>query len=263
MNEQEFLKRYDAKNYERPSLTVDTLIFTVLDKVRNSKNPVLDKELKILLIKRKRHPYKDCWAIPGGFVNMEEDIEAAAYRELKEETNVDNVYLEQLYTFGKVDRDPRTRVISIAYMALCANANSKLKAGDDAKEAKWFIIYRDDDSIRFESEDGVDSICYRQTQQGYSLASDDSHALAFDHLDMILLALDRMKNKIEYTAIAFTLLPEKFTLSEAHKLYEAILGKSLDFANFRRDMLKQVERTDEVAAYNKRLTLYRYHPGKN
>lgn len=131
---EEFLQKYNPDKYKKPAVTVDTLIFTMKEISRES------KELEILLIKRKNHPCIDQWAIPGGFINIDEDIEAAARRELKEETDVDDVYLEQLHTFGSIGRDPRERTISVSYMALVEHDKLKPKAGDDAAEVAWFTI---------------------------------------------------------------------------------------------------------------------------
>ena len=117
LTEKEFLAKYRPGNYERPSVTVDMLVFTVED-VRPPGRSVPDKVLKLLLIRRKNHPFMNQWAIPGGFVNIDESVDAAAARELKEETSVEDVYLEQLYTWGEVNRDPRMRVISTSYLAL-------------------------------------------------------------------------------------------------------------------------------------------------
>ena len=138
--EAEFLKNYDSSKYEKPSVTVDVLIFTILNKKTDNYRKLDDKKLSLLLVKRGGHPFKGKWAIPGGFVNMNESLEEGAKRELKEETNVENVYLEQLYTYGDVNRDPRTRVISSVYMALVNSDRLNVKAGDDASDAKWFNI---------------------------------------------------------------------------------------------------------------------------
>ena len=136
LTQEEFLKNYNVKNYERPSNTVDMLLFTVTDRLKTK-----EKDLKILLIKRKAHPFANHWAIPGGFVNIDENIEESVYRELQEETNIkEKVYFEQLYTWGDVNRDPRTRVISTSYMALADSSNLIPKAGDDAKEVQWFTV---------------------------------------------------------------------------------------------------------------------------
>jgi 8-oxo-dGTP diphosphatase len=193
-------KSYDITKYERPSVTVDIIILTIKS-----------NELKVLLIKRKTWPHKGMWAIPGGFVGIHEDLEAAAKRELKEETGVKDVYLEQLYTFGEPKRDPRTRVITVAYYALIAFPRIRLEATTDAADVNWFSI-------------------------------DEIPKLAFDHNKILEYALQRIRNKIEYTNIAFQLLPDKFTLSELQRVYETILGKKLDKRNFR----KKVKETNTL-----------------
>jgi 8-oxo-dGTP diphosphatase len=191
---------YDVTRYERPSVTVDVVIFSILD-----------EELKVLLIKRKAWPYQGMWAIPGGFVQMNESLEAAAYRELAEETGVTSadVYLEQLYTFGKPSRDPRTRVITVAYFALVSADKLKPQTScdSDAAEISWFSIY-------------------------------DLPPLAFDHADILDYALTRLRYKLEYSAVGFQLLPEKFTLRELQDAYEIILGTKLDKGNFRSKLRK-------------------------
>lgn len=257
-NEQEFLEAYKPGNYERPSVTVDILIFSLIDKKAETKRTVSQKELRVLLIKRKDHPFMHCWAIPGGFVNMDENLETAAYRELKEETNVEDVYLEQLYTFGNVGRDPRMRVISTAYLALTSQEDIEPVAGDDAKEAKWFIVQNGEQYLKLVSEDGKDVICYDKTTKKDSLK--DGSALAFDHLDILLMGLDRLKNKVDYTDVAFSLLPELFTITEARNVYEILLGKQIDKANFRREIKKKIIETDQYADDYKKSQLYRFNP---
>ena len=172
-------------------VTVDIVIFTIQE-----------GDLKVLLVKRGIPPFVGRFAIPGGFVHADEDLEQAALRELKEETGVSDVYLEQLYSFGDPGRDPRGRVITVAYFALIS-ADRKLKAGSDAAAAAWYTI-------------------------------NHLPALAFDHATIIKYALERLRNKLEYTTVGFQLLPEKFTLTELQEVYEAILGKQLDKRNFRR-----------------------------
>jgi len=188
----ESAKTYDLAKYEKPSVTVDIIIFTVKS-----------NDLKVLLIKRKTWPFKGMWAIPGGFVGMEESLEDAAKRELMEETGVNEVYLAQLETFGEPKRDPRTRVITVAYYALISSDHLKLEATTDAADVRWFSV-------------------------------DNIPKLAFDHNKILESALQRIRNKIEYTNIAFQLLPGKFTLTELQKVYEIILGKRLDKRNFRK-----------------------------
>lgn len=174
-------------------LTVDVVIFTIQDGV-----------LKVLLIKRGIPPFAGQLAIPGGFVLDGEDLDQAALRELSEETGVSDVYLEQLYSFGRPDRDPRGRVVTVAYFALIS-PDRKLTAGSDAAAASWY-------------------------------STDRLPPLAFDHATILNYALERLRNKLEYTTVGFQLLPEKFTLTELQEVYEAILGRKLDKRNFRRKM---------------------------
>ena len=187
---------YDPSDYERPSVTVDVVIFSLID-----------EKLCVLLVQRRRWPFAGMWAIPGGFVRMEESLEEAAQRELAEETGVRNVYMEQLYTFGDPDRDPRTRVITVAYFALIsADAIDPPQAGSDAADTRWF-------------------------------AWDKLPELAFDHRKILEYALTRLRYKLEYTMVGFELLPDVFTLSELQHTYELILGEKLDKRNFRRKIL--------------------------
>ena len=160
--------------------------------------------LKILLVKRKIEPYLGQYAIPGGFMHEDEDLDEAALRELREETGVTDVYLEQLYSFGAPRRDPRGRVISVSYFALIS-ADRTLSAGSDAAEATWWSMK-------------------------------ELPRLAFDHAKILDYALERLRNKLEYTTVGFQLLPEKFTLVELQEVYEAILDRKLDKRNFRRKM---------------------------
>ena len=187
--------------YPRPSLTVDCIIFG-LD---------ASSRLKVLLIQRGHDPFKDHWALPGGFVDMEEDLEAAALRELKEETGVDNVFIEQLFTFGKPNRDPRGRVVSVAYFALVNLDAHKISADTDAIDVKWFDVRR-------------------------------LPTLAFDHQAILDMAIERLRGKVRYQPIGFELLPEHFTLTQLQNLYETILGLKLNTGlnkrNFRTKILK-------------------------
>jgi len=235
LTEQDFLRQYNPEKYEHPSVTVDTLIFTV-DKSEE------DYHLQILLVWRKDHPFLHKWAIPGRFVGMRESVEQAAVRELEEETGLREIYLEQLYTWGDVERDPRTRIISVSYIALIPRERllREAKKGEcpavlsgereqGLEGTAWYSVSIREGRLRLWNEDG-------------ELARED---LAFDHGRMIQLALERMKNKVFYTDIAFKLLPEKFTFSELQRLYEAILEEKLHAPNFRRDMKKWVEQTEE------------------
>lgn len=187
---------YDDSKYKSPSVTVDLVVMSIID-----------DELGVMLIKRKYAPHKDAWALPGGFVDYEEDIEKAAYRELKEETGVDSAYLEQLYTFGKVGRDPRKRVITVAHFALIDYTKVHAIAGSDAKEVQWFKVSK-------------------------------LPAMAFDHKEIIQKAVDRVRNKISYTNVGFELIPESFTIPELRKVFESVMGREINPTNFRTKILK-------------------------
>jgi 8-oxo-dGTP diphosphatase len=184
-------------------VAVDVVIFTI-----SAQAPVASA-LEVLLVKRGIPPFRGRWAIPGGFVLPKESLEEAALRELQEETGVRDVYLEQLYTFGDPGRDPRGRVISVAYFALIAADQRPLAAGSDAAEAQFWPM-----------------------SELPALAP----TLAFDHERILSYALGRLRNKLEYTTVGFQLLPPTFTLSELQRVYEAILGRSLDKRNFRRKL---------------------------
>jgi 8-oxo-dGTP diphosphatase len=186
--------------YPRPSLTVDCIIFGLDESSR----------LKILLIQRANDPFMGAWALPGGFVDENETLEAAALRELKEETGVENVFIEQLFTFGNPGRDPRGRVVTVAYFSLINLIQYKIVADTDAQDVKWFPL-------------------------------DELPQLAFDHQEIVNLAISRLRGKVRYQPIGFELLPEEFTLTQLQNLYEVILGLpkngGLNKRNFRTKIL--------------------------
>ena len=181
--------------YPRPALTVDAVVFG-LD----------DEDLKVLLIRRGLEPFQDRWALPGGFVRVGESLEGAVRRELQEETGVVQVFLEQLYTFGAVGRDPRKRVVTVAYFALVRLSDHRIKAATDACDAAWFSV-------------------------------SEARGLAFDHDGIVVAAHERLKSKVRYQPIGFELLPPQFTLSQLQRLYETVLETSLDKRNFRKKIL--------------------------
>ena len=229
--EKEFLKNYNAAQYERPSVTADVVIFT-LDK---------ENDLCILLIKRGGYPYKDHWAIPGGFLEAgKESIDEAAARELKEETGIDvsdGIELRQLITVGEPDRDPRTHVVSVVYTALVPKGLLRIKAGDDAKEAQLFKI-RD----RFDEEGN----CSTQfIGEKITLTMD---SLAFDHAHIVEVALERLRGRLNYTDDAFAMLKNKkcFKIYELKKIHETILQKIIDRANFRKMFIRNFVDTGRV-----------------
>jgi 8-oxo-dGTP diphosphatase len=183
--------------YPRPSLTVDCVVFGFqLDQ----------KDLQVALIERKLPPFAGTWALPGGFVQLDETLDEAALRELQEEAGIRQVFLEQLYTFGDLERDPRERVVTVAYYALVNINDHHIRAATDASDAAWFSI--------------------RQLP-----------TLAFDHDRIVAVALARLQAKVRYEPIGFELLPKKFTLFQLQTLYETVLGRTLDKRNFRKKIL--------------------------
>ncbi len=194
--------------YARPALAVDCVVFG-LD----------EEDLKVLLVRRDLEPFAGRWALPGGFVRLDETVDDAARRELAEETGiaVGRVFLEQLYTFGALERDPRERVVSVAYYALVNLADHRVKAATDAREAAWFAVH-------------------------------DLPKLAFDHEEITAMALERLRGKVRYRPLGFELLPPKFTLTMLQRLYEKILERELDKRNFRKKVLSMglLEELDEV-----------------
>lgn len=285
LTEEEFLRKYDASIYERPSVTVDMLIFTVMDEEKENYRKLPEKALKLLLIKRGDHPYMGQWALPGGFVTESESIDEAALRELKTETNIDTIYMEQLYTWGDVKRDPRTRVISCSYMALIDNSSFEVKAGDDAEDAMWFdircsvfeekktllergFVYEKLVKLTLSNEtdtmEAIVKVIERHEGRAVKVEREimDSTGIAFDHAKIIEYAVARLRNKIEYTDIAFNLMPELFTLSELQQVYEVILGKELLAAAFRRKIADMVIETNQFTkdAGHRPSKLYRFNP---
>ena len=247
LTEEEFLAQYKPGNYQRPSVTVDTIVLGM--------NNQYDS-LKLLLIKRKNHPYINRWAFPGGFVDMQESAFEGACRELEEETGLTDVYLEQLYTYTDPGRDPRMRVIDIAYLALIPLIPAK--AGDDAAEAAWFDVVMNDSELVLSSQEHQITIKYALTKKKYThgvvavegfepptLVTEEG--LAFDHPQILVDSILRLRNKVEYTDIAFNLMPEKFTLTDLQQVYEILLGRSLYKKNFRTKIIDKVTATEETA----------------
>jgi 8-oxo-dGTP diphosphatase len=214
----------DRTKCRQAHLTVDCVVFG-LD----------EQDLKILLVQRGYEPFRGSWAIPGGFVNADESLEEAALRELQEETGVHDVFLEQLYTFGDVHRDPRRRIVTVAYYALVNLRDHTIKAATDASNAAWFSV-------------------------------DDIPKLAFDHGRIVETALRRLRGKVRYEPIGFELLPEKFTLTQLQRMYEKILEEDIDKRNFRKkilgmDLLRELDEV-QVDVAHRAARLYRFDEKK-
>jgi ADP-ribose pyrophosphatase YjhB (NUDIX family) len=285
LTEAEFLAGYDPDRYQKPSVTVDMLILTVGDRNESNYRKLPEKELKLLMVKRGNHPFIGKWGLPGGFVEIDESLGEAAVRELTEETGLKDIYLEQLYTWGDVARDPRMRVISASYMALANDPSLEVRAGDDASDARWFSAtstvlsdrteYAPDGfvdermiSLKLENSEIRLTSLLRETRtvHGRRLSRKldivESDGIAFDHARIIEYGLERLRSKIEYTDIAFSLMPELFTLTELQRVYEIILGEELLTANFRRKIQPMVIETNEIrrAAGHRPAALYRFNP---
>ena len=209
--------------YARPALTVDCVVFGFDE-----------GDLKVLLIERALQPFAGRWALPGGFVRVDETLDDAARRELREETGVAEDFLEQLYTFGELDRDPRERVVSVAYYALVKLSDHRVKAATDASKAEWFQAFK-------------------------------APKLAFDHAIILETALQRLQGKVRYQPIGFELLPPKFTLSQLQHLYEALLGVEMDKRNFRKKILSMgllIGLNDYTEARHRPAQLFRFDQKK-
>ncbi len=233
LTEKQFLKAYNPGDYKRPSVTTDILILGMNEDYSG---------LKILLIKRGNHPFIDCWALPGGFIEENETAYRAAARELEEETGLKGIYLDQVYPFTKPGRDPRAWVMSIAYLALVPKLD-EVKGCDDAEDAAWFDLRFTDTSIELSNDEKDVLIKYSLKKESFSngavtyenyiptLKSDE--ALAFDHVEILIEAMKKLREQILYSNQAFCLVDKKFTLSELQSAYEAVLGRPLYKKSFR------------------------------
>ncbi len=266
LTEDEFLANYHMANYDLPSVAVDMIILAM--------NQSYSK-LKILLIKRKEHPFIEQWALPGGFVKANESTYEAAGRHLREETGLTDVYMEQIYTMSRPDRDPRMRVISIDYLALINE--QEVTAGEKESEALWFdITFQTKESSKYlelRNEETNTTIKYLLKKkdfrngvvkvEGYvpELSDTSDDALAFDHAESILEGLIRIKNKVMYSDIAFNLVPKEFTLPDLQAVYEIILGRELYKTNFKAGIIKKIEpleRKGTSVTGGKKSMLYHY-----
>lgn len=271
--EKKFLKQYDITQFERPSVATDIAIFSILQEGDNDNFRKLPKKsLKILLIKRANYPYKDCWALPGGFCRPDEDVYETAKRELLEETNVENAYLQPAGIFGEVGRDPRGWIMSNTFLALMDGEQCQLRAGTDAWEAKWFSVelekserknQSDEESANIETEYTMTLCCesedinmcakvmefkeFRDYHETTRYEIMESNELAFDHAKIILHTLLLLQKKVENEpTIVFDLMPETFTLTQLQNAFELILQEKLLAANFRRKIADYVVETEQI-----------------
>ena len=254
-SEEEFLKNYNSDEFDKLSMTADILLISVSSEEKENYRKTDKKMMSVLLIKRDDYPYKDRWCLPGGFLNPKtETLEECAKRVLKNETNLSDIYLEQLYTYDAVDRDPRLRVVSTSYIAL---VDKERLSKDLNPNASWFDV-----TLVEEKNNVVDIILdnkseilhltikktlREKTTDRYQFSSNNK-VLTFDHDLVVLAGLERIKNKVNYTDIVFNMMPEYFTLGELQNVYEVILGKKLLAPAFRRIIVDKVEKTNKVTS---------------
>ncbi len=210
LSEKEYLESYNENDYKKPSVAVDLLVFTIED-----------DRLKIVLIEREEHPFKNMLSLPGVFVGIDETLDEATKRGIGEETGLRDMYFEQLYTWGEVDRDPRMRIISVSYLSFSHRDKINLSAG---KRTVSVGLYDVDELLDSDTE------------------------LAFDHKKIIQYGRERIKNKVEYSKIAFEFLQEEFTLPQLQRVYEILLDKPLYKANFRRKIAPMIEETENMTS---------------
>ncbi len=268
----EFLTKYNPDKYKHPSTTVDMIVATVQD-----------NSLKVLLVKRKDHPFIGCWATPGGFVQFGEDIDQAAMRELYEETGLkEGIYFHQLYTFGKADRDPRTHVITTAYLTLVPHeVICQTMAGDDAADAQWFTVSEDIiEETEYERvsklvlQNELDTIVYRITERvtdnwvkfsSELVEGESTNQLAGDHVKIVNMAVNEIKEHAFSGGLIFNMLPKEFTVSELLSAYEAISGKKWPArlkSNFTRDVKKYILPTGNERPYGTKRTIALYRANR-
>ena len=251
-SEEEFLKDYDSSIFEKLSMTADILIVSVSNEETSNYRKNDKKRMSVLLVKREDYPYKGKWCLPGGFLDpKKETLEECARRILKKETNLSDIYLEQLYTFDKINRDPRLRVVSTAFVALV----DKEKLTEKVENASWFDILmmeENEKEINLVLNNKQENIPIKitkkkreKTTDRYDFISTGNNQIAFDHDIVIVSGLERIKNKASYTDIVFNMMPEYFTLKELQQVYEVILNKKLLDPAFRRIIADKVEKTNK------------------
>lgn len=268
MTEAEFLKNYDSSKFDKLSMTADICLISVSDVLKKDYRRTNGKVMSILLVKRDTHPFKDKWCLPGGFLSpKDETLEECAKRILKTETNLSDIYLEQLYTFDSINRDPRMRVVSTSFVSLIDKNKITNMIN---KNASWFdieSITEKDNIVSIKLNNGTCSFELKikqelrdKTTDRYKYIGLDNKLIAFDHDIVILSGLNRIRNKLSYTDIVFNMMPEYFTLKDLQQVYEIILGKKLLDPAFRRMIMDKVVKTDlmESGIGHRPSALYKY-----
>jgi ADP-ribose pyrophosphatase YjhB (NUDIX family) len=264
--EEEFLKAYNPRDFDPMSITTDILILSISDEEVSNYRKTSKKHMSVLLVKRDDFPYKDKWCLPGGFLRVDEELEDCPRRILATETNLHDIYLEQLYTYGGVKRDPRMRVVSTSYMALIDKNRLDYKISDNAS---WFNINYVEESgkVYVTLDNGNETLKFtikktlrEKTTDRYKFDIIENNSIAFDHPLVIWAGIERLKNKISYTDVVFNMMPEYFALGDLQQVYEVILNKKLLDPAFRRIIADKVEKTDLVktGAGHRPSALFRY-----
>ena len=267
-SEEEFLNSYNPDKFDRLSMTADILVISVSNKEKTNTRGNDNKVMSILLVKREGYPFKDRYCLPGGFLNpKDETLEECAKRVLKSETNLEDIYLEQLYTFDSINRDPRMRVVSTSFVSLIDKNKITNMIN---KNASWFdieSITEKDNIVSIKLNNGTCSFELKikqelrdKTTDRYKYIGLDNKLIAFDHDIVILSGLNRIRNKLSYTDIVFNMMPEYFTLKDLQQVYEIILGKKLLDPAFRRMIMDKVVKTNlmESGIGHRPSALYKY-----
>ncbi|MCI1269040.1 MAG: NUDIX hydrolase [Ruminococcus sp.] len=251
-SEKNFLSEYKIENYERPSVTADIVAFMVRNEAEKSYRKNSDNKLSVLLVKRGCHPFKNQWAVPGGFVKQNETIEECALREIIEETNVAPSALMPSLVFSKPDRDPRGRIISNSFISIISEEAVNAVGGDDACDADWFDISftQDNNFFKLLLENSHTKLSALLKEKNHSFGRTyfeiiDTGMLAFDHAAIIASALSLLRIQAKDYDVIFDFLPEKFTLTALQRVQETILNVSVLPANFRRKISDYVIETNE------------------
>lgn len=255
----DFVKRYEAAKYERPSATADTMLFRL--KAIETKGKYPKQQLQVLLVKRKNSPYIGGWALPGGFCNMDETLVMCAKRELLEETGLTGQYFGQGLTYDSVDRDPRTRVLTTSFLAVIPlNETSEPMAGDDAAQALWFDVQLTTEHVEkglcFTLSLSADEcttegkLLVKKTENGDYIKSvvKDAEWLAFDHLEMITAGIVNLRNKIYYSDLPYYWLPKIFKFAELQRVFEAVMGRELLRSTLLNHLKHDLKRISDVDA---------------
>lgn len=253
ITEKSYLDNYSLQDYDRPSIATDIAAFSLRTQEGDQYRLAPEHKLCVLLIKRGEHPFRDCWALPGGFLKRDETVEACAFRELKEETNLEPASMVWVNTFSQPDRDPRGWIISHSFASISCEEDAAIVGATDASDAKWFdVSLTAIDSQKFCLQLSCDDIhlsaelsAYRSEIGKTRFQIAQNNGLSFDHAAIIAEAMETLKKEAENIETVFAFLPEKFTLLMLQRVQETLMGITLLTANFRRKIASYVEETEE------------------